>query len=122
MPMREIMELARSSLMVVSALERIISFKALYRKSSLLCWPSFLYILFNTNGVLSYMGCGKASKMEEIKVAECRSVGQPSDWKYIAEGNLNIICSYIATDAKLKPFVLRIRKDTYSKAKGTLIT
>ena len=68
------------------------------------------------------MGCGKTNKREENKVTECSSVGQPSDWKYIAEGNLNIICSYTGTDAKLKPFVLRIRKDTYSKAKGITIT
>ena len=67
------------------------------------------------------MGCGKTSKREVTKVEECHNVGQPSDWKYIAEGNLNIICSYTGSDAGLKPYVLRIRKDTYSKTKGIII-
>ncbi len=44
------------------------------------------------------------------------SLGKATDWEYLNEGNLNIICRYTGPDPTLKGYVLRVKKNTHSAA------
>ncbi len=55
---------------------------------------------------------------DEADVKSAFGDSSPSDWKYIAEGALNLALRYSGNDTRLKGFVLRVRKDN-PKAAGS---